>query len=69
MVAGRRGAECESCGAPYGTWVASLGMALCAECERAGAAHPTRDPVLVGDVLADSPVLLALWRSHEPRTA
>ncbi|MEU0399942.1 DUF6083 domain-containing protein [Streptomyces sp. NPDC006197] len=52
MVAGRRSAECDSCGAPCGTWVASLGMALCAECERAGAAYPTRDPVLVGDVLA-----------------
>ncbi|MFF0555828.1 hypothetical protein [Streptomyces sp. NPDC004266] len=44
-------------------------MTLCAECERVGAAHPTRDPVLVGDVLADSPVLLALWRGHELRTA
>ncbi|MFI8910769.1 DUF6083 domain-containing protein [Streptomyces sp. NPDC053513] len=27
-------------------------MSLCAECEQAGAAHPTRDPVLVGEVLA-----------------
>ncbi|MEV4936702.1 DUF6083 domain-containing protein [Streptomyces zaomyceticus] len=27
-------------------------MSLCARCEVAGAAHPTRDPVLVGDVLA-----------------
>ncbi|MFC9589204.1 hypothetical protein ACFTUC_05285 [Streptomyces sp. NPDC056944] len=52
MVAGRRRGECDSCGAPYGTWVASLRMTLCAECERAGAAHPVREPVLVGDVLA-----------------
>ncbi|MFH8624814.1 DUF6083 domain-containing protein [Streptomyces vietnamensis] len=52
MVAGRRRAECDSCGVPCGTWVASLGMALCVECERAGAEHPTREPVLVGDVLA-----------------
>ncbi|MFF8381207.1 DUF6083 domain-containing protein [Streptomyces sp. NPDC015661] len=52
MVAGRRSEECDSCGAPYGTWVGSLRMALCAECERAGAAHPVREPVLVGDVLA-----------------
>ncbi|WP_225801183.1 DUF6083 domain-containing protein [Streptomyces sp. NK15101] len=52
MVAGRRSAECDSCGAPYGRWVASLGMALCAECERAGAAHPGRDPVPVGEILA-----------------
>ncbi|GGU76304.1 hypothetical protein GCM10010275_08420 [Streptomyces litmocidini] len=52
MVAGRRSAECDSCGTPYGTWVTSLGMTLCAECERTGAAHPERDPVLVGDVLA-----------------
>ncbi|MFE6059539.1 DUF6083 domain-containing protein [Streptomyces sp. NPDC056431] len=27
-------------------------MLLCPQCEGAGAAHPTRDPVLVGDVLA-----------------
>lgn len=52
MVAGRRRQECDSCGVPYGTWVASLRMTLCAECERAGAAHPVREPVLVGDVLA-----------------
>lgn len=52
MVAGRRREECDSCGVPYGTWVASLRMTLCAECERAGAAHPVREPVLVGDVLA-----------------
>ncbi|MER7947325.1 hypothetical protein ABTY59_08060 [Streptomyces sp. NPDC096079] len=52
MVAGRRREECDSCGAPYGTWVASLRMTLCAECERAGAAQPEREPVLVGDVLA-----------------
>ncbi|MFI0926076.1 DUF6083 domain-containing protein [Streptomyces sp. NPDC021012] len=52
MVTGRRREECDSCGAPYGTWITSLRMALCAECERVGAAHPVRDPVLVGDVLA-----------------
>ncbi|MFF0475280.1 DUF6083 domain-containing protein [Streptomyces sp. NPDC004284] len=52
MVAGRRRGECDSCGAPYGTWIASLRMALCAECERSGADHPVREPVLVGDVLA-----------------
>ncbi|MFH9723429.1 hypothetical protein ACH4M4_10715 [Streptomyces sp. NPDC017254] len=65
MVAGRRSAECDSCGVPHGTWVASLGMALCAECEQAGAAQPARDPVLVGEVLDDFPVLLARWRSRE----
>ncbi|MFI8765626.1 hypothetical protein ACIGN6_11975 [Streptomyces sp. NPDC053792] len=69
MVADRRRAECDSCGVPCGAWVASLGMALCGECERAGSAQPAREPVLVGEVLADSPVLLALWRSHERRTA
>ncbi|WP_328943650.1 DUF6083 domain-containing protein [Streptomyces sp. NBC_00250] len=52
MGSGRRKGECDSCGAPYGTWVPSLGMALCSECEGAGSAHPARDPVLVGDVLA-----------------
>ncbi|MFF4169806.1 DUF6083 domain-containing protein [Streptomyces sp. NPDC001744] len=52
MVAGRWSAECDFCGAPYGTWVASLGMALCSECERTGADRPAREPVLVGDVLA-----------------
>lgn len=52
MGSGRRSDECDSCGVPYGTWVPSLGMSLCARCEVAGAAHPTRDPVLVGDVLA-----------------
>ncbi|MFF1506940.1 DUF6083 domain-containing protein [Streptomyces sp. NPDC058326] len=30
----------------------SLGMALCPRCEGTGAVLPTRDPVLVGDVLA-----------------
>ncbi len=52
MGSGRRNDECDSCGAPYGTWVPSLGMFLCPECEGAGAAQPARDPVLVGDVLA-----------------
>ncbi|MFJ5077137.1 DUF6083 domain-containing protein [Streptomyces sp. NPDC088553] len=52
MGSGRRNDECDSCGAPYGTWVPSLGMVLCPQCEGAGAAHPVRDPVLVGDVLA-----------------
>ncbi|MGV9687678.1 hypothetical protein ACWDUX_00930 [Streptomyces sp. NPDC003444] len=52
MGAGRRSAECDFCGAPYGAWVASLGMALCPDCERAGTDQPARDPVLVGDVLA-----------------
>ncbi|MFC8490230.1 hypothetical protein ACFUJU_05385 [Streptomyces sp. NPDC057235] len=52
MVAGRRSEECDFCGAPYGSWVTSLGMALCSACERAGADQPAREPVLVGDVLA-----------------
>ncbi|WP_406060209.1 DUF6083 domain-containing protein [Streptomyces sp. NBC_01077] len=52
MGSGRRNDECDSCGAPYGTWVPSLGMALCSACEGTGSAHPARDPVLVGDVLA-----------------
>lgn len=52
MGSGRRNDECDSCGAPYGTWVPSLGMLLCPRCEGGGAAHPVRDPVLVGDVLA-----------------
>ncbi|CAM5576757.1 hypothetical protein GCM10010230_35710 [Streptomyces narbonensis] len=52
MVSGRRCEECEACGAPYGIWIPSLGMALCGSCEQAGADHPARDPVLVGDVLA-----------------
>ncbi|ALO09731.1 hypothetical protein AQF52_4137 [Streptomyces venezuelae] len=52
MVAGRWSDECEACGVPYGKWVASLGMALCGSCERAGSEHPAREPVLVGDVLA-----------------
>ncbi|MEW1699976.1 hypothetical protein [Streptomyces sp. NPDC091278] len=43
---------CDSCGAPYGMWVGSLGMVLCPECEGSGAGHPAREPVLVGDVLA-----------------
>ncbi|MER5205209.1 DUF6083 domain-containing protein [Streptomyces sp. NPDC002825] len=34
-------------------------MALCAGCERAGAAHPVREPVLVGDVLAGLADLVA----------
>ncbi|MGW4722732.1 hypothetical protein [Streptomyces sp. NPDC004291] len=52
MVPGRRSTECDFCGVPYGAWVASLGMALCPECERTGAERPAREPVLVGDVLA-----------------
>ncbi|MGW6395331.1 DUF6083 domain-containing protein [Streptomyces sp. NPDC055103] len=52
MVSGRRCDECEACGAPYGIWVASLGMALCGSCEQAGSDRPAREPVLVGDVLA-----------------
>ncbi|MGW5775727.1 hypothetical protein [Streptomyces sp. NPDC003863] len=68
MAAGRRRAECDSCGVPCGAWVASLGMALCVECEQAGMGHPAREPVLVGEVLDDFPVLLALWRSHEQRS-
>ncbi|MFE5830440.1 hypothetical protein ACFQ67_09445 [Streptomyces sp. NPDC056488] len=52
MVAGRRSEECDFCGAPYGVWVASLGMALCSACERTGADRPAREPVLVGDILA-----------------
>ncbi|MGW4850037.1 hypothetical protein ACWEPZ_02245 [Streptomyces sp. NPDC004288] len=63
MVAGRRSEECDSCGAPYGTWVASLRMFLCAECERAGAAHPVREPVLVGDVLASLAAVVPLPRT------
>ncbi|MGA5868227.1 hypothetical protein [Streptomyces cinereoruber] len=53
MVVGRRSEECDFCCAPYGTWVASLGMALCSACARTGENRPARDPVLVGDVLAD----------------
>ncbi|MFI9113320.1 DUF6083 domain-containing protein [Streptomyces venezuelae] len=52
MGSGRRSDECDSCGTPYGTWVPSLGMALCRGCERAGAGQAARDPVLVGEVLA-----------------
>ncbi|MFD3567473.1 DUF6083 domain-containing protein [Streptomyces sp. NPDC058667] len=52
MGSERRSDACDSCGAPYGTWVPSLGLALCPECEGPGAAAATRDPVLVGDVLA-----------------
>ncbi len=52
MVTGRRTMECDFCGAPYGAWVASLGMALCSRCERAGTDQSAREPVLVGDVLA-----------------
>ncbi|MGW4705357.1 hypothetical protein [Streptomyces sp. NPDC004285] len=63
MVAGRRSEECDSCGAPYGTWVPSLRMSLCAECERAGAAHPVREPVLVGDVLAGLAAVVPLPRA------
>ncbi|MGA4943825.1 hypothetical protein [Streptomyces cinereoruber] len=50
---GQRSEECDFCCAPYGTWVASLGMALCSACARTGEDRPARDPVLVGDVLAD----------------
>ncbi|MET9930071.1 MULTISPECIES: hypothetical protein [unclassified Streptomyces] len=52
MIAGRRSAECDFCCARYGTWVASLGMVLCPECERTGTDRPAREPVLVGDILA-----------------
>ncbi|MFB6836581.1 hypothetical protein [Streptomyces sp. NPDC056361] len=52
MVSGRRSDECEACGAPYGRWIGSLGMALCGTCERAESEQPVREPVLVGDVLA-----------------
>ncbi|MFE0640490.1 hypothetical protein ACFW2Y_02505 [Streptomyces sp. NPDC058877] len=62
MVTGRRSEECDSCGAPYGTWVASLRMVLCPECEWAGATHPAREPVLVGDVLAGLPQVVAQGR-------
>ncbi|WP_302169023.1 hypothetical protein [Streptomyces sp. TBY4] len=41
-------------------------MALCAPCEREGAHHPERDPVLLGEVLAGA-VLRALWRSKAQR--
>ncbi|MGW8762426.1 hypothetical protein ACWGN5_07995 [Streptomyces sp. NPDC055815] len=39
-------------------------MALCAECERAGAAHPVREPVLVGDVLAGLADIVALPKAR-----
>ncbi|MCX4982166.1 DUF6083 domain-containing protein [Streptomyces sp. NBC_00572] len=52
MGTGRRSDACDSCGALYGTWIASLGMALCSLCEGTGAGQSARDPVLVGDVLA-----------------
>ncbi|MEV8586919.1 DUF6083 domain-containing protein [Streptomyces sp. NPDC051180] len=52
MVSGRWSDECEACGAPYGRWIASLGMALCGSCEEAGSVHPVREPVLVGELLA-----------------
>lgn len=68
MGSGRRSDECDSCGAPYGTWVASLGMSLCAGCEGGGAGLPARDPVLVGDVLAGlvDPVTCAVRRPGIP---
>ncbi|WP_242427809.1 DUF6083 domain-containing protein [Streptomyces sp. Root431] len=52
MISGRWSDACEVCGAPYGSWIANLGMALCGTCERAGSDRPVREPVLVGDVLA-----------------
>ncbi|WP_063992034.1 MULTISPECIES: DUF6083 domain-containing protein [unclassified Streptomyces] len=54
---------------PYATWVASLGMALCAECEGTGASPPARDPVLVGDVLAGLVDAVASGRRPQPSTA
>ncbi|MFD3530994.1 DUF6083 domain-containing protein [Streptomyces sp. NPDC058664] len=59
MGQGRRSDVCDSCGAPYATWVASLGTALCPGCEGTGAGRSTRDPVLVGDVLAGLAGLVA----------
>ncbi|MFE2493809.1 DUF6083 domain-containing protein [Streptomyces scopuliridis] len=51
--------NCDACAGQPGRWIASPGMAHCGTCERAGAGHPSRDPVLLGDVLATASDALA----------
>ncbi|MFE4635413.1 hypothetical protein ACFRJ1_18845 [Streptomyces sp. NPDC056773] len=66
LIPSVRASDCDACGGPHPKWVGSLAMALCALCEREGAHHPERDPVLLGEVLAGA-VLGALWRSKAQR--
>ncbi|WP_409470986.1 DUF6083 domain-containing protein [Streptomyces sp. HC307] len=51
--------RCDACDDPRARWIASLGMALCTACEEAGSGHPSREPVLVGEVLATTAEALA----------
>ncbi|MFD6885922.1 hypothetical protein [Streptomyces sp. NPDC059957] len=59
LIPSVRAVDCDACGGPRARWVASLAMALCTVCERAEAHHPEREPVLVGEVLADAADALA----------
>ncbi|MFE9562679.1 hypothetical protein ACFYM0_16415 [Streptomyces sp. NPDC006487] len=52
LIPSARTADCDACGGSHARWVASLAMALCTVCERAGTSQPEREPVLVGEVLA-----------------
>ncbi|MBT2472957.1 hypothetical protein J7E97_35195 [Streptomyces sp. ISL-66] len=58
-ISSTRNSFCDACGGPHARWTASLGLSLCAACERAGVGHPDREPVLVGEVLAGTAEALA----------
>lgn len=59
LIPSVRTADCDACGGLHAKWVASLAMALCTVCERAGAYRPEREPVLLGEVLAGAADALA----------
>ncbi|MEV3852889.1 DUF6083 domain-containing protein [Streptomyces sp. NPDC050095] len=71
MVSGNR---CDTCGfvstavrtanTPHTRWTANLPTARCSTCEQADPGHPSRGPVLVGEILAaTADVLMRAGRS------
>ncbi|WP_407838284.1 hypothetical protein ACE1OC_20940 [Streptomyces sp. DSM 116496] len=54
LIPSARTTDCAACGGPHATWAVSLASVLCTACERASTHHPEREPVLVGQVLADA---------------
>ncbi|MER5759192.1 hypothetical protein [Streptomyces sp. NPDC002082] len=64
LIPSTRTPDCAACGGPHATRVVSLATVLCTACARAGTHDPEREPVLVGQVLADAADTLA----HTART-
>ncbi|MDD9377456.1 hypothetical protein M8Z33_12470 [Streptomyces sp. ZAF1911] len=68
LIPSARTPDCAACGGPHATWVVSLVMILCRACARASTHHPEREPVLVGQVLAEA-ADAADALAHTARTA